>query len=138
MIDHITIPVKNIELSKQFYTETLRLIGYEIIMEFDIPEAKIVGYGKNDKPSFWIGQPLGDYPDNGSQFVTGFIRGLHLAFLANTVDEIKKWHAKAIELGGKDNGAPGARSIYHPGYYGAFIIDPDGWKIEACLHNYVE
>ena len=136
MLDHITIPVMNIVNSEKFYAETLACLGYEKIMAFEIPEAKIVGYGNNGKPDFWIGEPLGDYPDNGEPFKTGFVRGLHMAFLANSVDEIKDWYSKALELGGKDNGAPGPRPQYHAGFYGAFIIDPDGWKIEACLHSH--
>jgi len=66
MLDHITIPVKNIEASKVFYTEPLALIGYEMLAEFSMPEAKIIGFGKDGKPSFWIGEPLGDLPENSS------------------------------------------------------------------------
>ena len=52
------------------------------------------------------------------------------------VEAVQQWYAKCLELGGKDNGAPGPRPEYHPGYFGAFIIDPNGWRIEACFHQY--
>lgn len=136
MIDHITYPVSNIEKSRVFYTETLACLGYEKIMDFEMPEAIIIGYGKEEKPSFWIGEGKGELPEQGEEFKTGFIRGLHFAFLAPSVESIQAWYDKCLALGAKDNGKPGPRSEYHPGFYGAFVIDADGWKIEACLHDY--
>ena len=91
---------------------------------------QVAGYGKGEKPYFWI-SPMGNKEEE-----IGCARGVHFAFLAPSVEAVQEWHKKCLELGGKDNGAPGPRPIYHPGYYGAFIIDPSGWRIEACLHNY--
>ena len=66
----------------------------------------------------------------------GKARGVHMAFSAPNAEAVAEWYDKALKLGGKDNGAPGVRPEYHPGYFGAFIIDPSGWRIEACFHGY--
>lgn len=62
--------------------------------------------------------------------------GLHIAFLAPNTESVHKWHRKCLLLGGQDNGAPGPQAQYHPHYYGAFIVDPDGCGIEACFQEY--
>lgn len=132
MLDHFSISVNNYEQSLQFYDQTLKLIGYDRILTIDIPEhqVKTAGYGKDNKPSFWI-SPMGRDDET-----VGRARGVHIAFIAPTVESIHAWYQKCLELGGKDNGKPGTRVEYHPGYYGAFIIDPNGWRIEAVLHHY--
>ena len=71
-----------------------------------------------------------------TQEAIGKARGFHVAFKAPRILSIKKQYQKCLELGGKDNGAPGPRPEYHPGYYSAFIIDPNGWRLEAVLHDY--
>ena len=60
---------------------------------------------------------------------------MHIAFLAKSRDAVDKFYQAAIQAGGKDNGEPGVREIYHPNYYGAFVIDPDGHNIEAVCHS---
>ena len=135
MIDHISFAVENYDRSVQFYDQTLKILGYERVMTIDIPGKTLVaGYGKNGKPKFWIGKSL--VPTERDYEEIGKARGFHVAFLAPNIQAIHDWYAKCLELGGTDNGAPGPRPQYHPGYYGAFIIDPDGWRIEAALHNY--
>lgn len=132
MIDHISYPVLNFQQSVEFYDETLTLLGYQRVVNVEIPEAKYSGYGANDKPDFWIGEllPSADIKQIAST------PGLHFAFVAPSVEAIHAWYEKCLALGAKDNGAPGPREIYHPGYYGAFVVDINGWKIEACLHHY--
>ena len=132
MIDHASISVNNYEKSLIFYDQTFTELGYKRNMTIDIPEKNIqtAGYGKGDKPSFWI-SPMGNKDEN-----VGKARGVHFAFLAPSTEVVDAWYKKCLELGGKDNGAPGPRPYYHPGYYGAFIIDPDGWRIEAVFHNF--
>jgi len=132
MIDHVSISVKDSIKGFEFYDATLKILGYDRLMTFESPveNAKVAGYGKGSKPSFWINTR----GQEGEEI--GKARGVHIAFAAPDVESINAWYNKCLELGGSDNGAPGPRPHYHPGYYGAFIIDPNGWRIEACLHHY--
>lgn len=132
MLDHLSFCVKDYEKSLEFYDKTLATLGYERLLTVDIPEEKVkgAGYGKSPKPSLWIG-PIGKEEED-----IGRAKGVHIAFEAPSVEAVKTWYQTCLNLGGKDNGAPGPRAEYHPGYYGAFIIDPNGWRIEACLHDY--
>ncbi|MCC6556248.1 MAG: VOC family protein [Polyangiaceae bacterium] len=120
MIDHIGLSVRDIEASKRFYTAALAPLGYKLLMEF--PGGAGFG-GPDGKPDFWIGTARSET-----------IGTAHVAFAADhpTVDA---FHAAALAAGGKDNGAPGLRPEYHPAYYGAFVLDPDGHNIEAVSHT---
>lgn len=133
MIDHTSFAVKDFEKSLTFYDKSLAALGYERLVNIDIPDVKVAGYGIQHKPrpSFWIS----DRGYNPSEQI-GNALGVHLAFMAPSVDAVDAWYKICLELNGKDNGAPGPRAHYHPGYYGAFIIDPNGWRIEACFHQY--
>ena len=82
-----------------------------------------VGLGRGGKPQLWLSQ--GEPP----------VSPLHIAFAARNRAEVDAFHAAALAAGGKDNGAPGLRPHYHPNYYGAFAIDPDGHNIEAVCHS---
>lgn len=134
MIDHTSISVNNYEKSLIFYDKTLAVLGYKRIITIDMPEhqVKVAGYGSGIKPSFWI-SPMGKVHEH-----IGKARGVHFAFLAQNRQAVDAWHKTCLELGGVDNGKPGARFEYHPGYYGGFIIDPDGWRIEAVFHDYAK
>jgi catechol 2,3-dioxygenase-like lactoylglutathione lyase family enzyme len=120
LIDHMVIRVSDLEQSQAFYEKALKPLGYEVLMSFP----GVVGMGQAGKPDFWLreGQP-GD--------------AAHVAFATDrpTVDA---FHAAALEAGGADNGGPGVREIYHPHYYGAFVLDPDGHNIEAVSHRPAE
>lgn len=118
MIDHLGIAVKDYEKSKGFYLEVLKVLGYELIMEFP----GTCGFGTNGKPEFWITKD-----DTAGKN--------HIAFCADSREKVDAFYNKAIELGGKDNGKPGIREMYHPNYYGAFVIDFDGNNIEAVFHG---
>lgn len=132
MLDHVSFCVNHFQDSLHFYDETLALLNVERLMTFDTDGLQIAGYGVGHKPSFWIAGSSGaDVTEN-----IGKARGLHVAFQASTPAAIAAWHKKCLELGGTDNGLPGPRPEYHPGYYSAFIIDPNGWRIEAVLHHY--
>lgn len=133
MLDHISFAVKNFEKSRDFYDHTLATLGYERLMNFDTDDHQVAGYGINGRPHFWIG--FLKKPYNGDEQV-GKAAGFHIGFTAQSVDAVHKWYDKCLELGGKDNGAPGPRPEYHPGYYGGFIVDPNGWRIEACFQQY--
>ena len=132
MIDHFSLSVKDFNSSLEFYDKTLETLGYSRVMTLDMPEngLKCAGYGKDGKPSFWIG-------DMGRDDETiGQAKWVHVAFQAPDDAAIRAWYKKCLELGGTDNGAPGPRLEYHPGYYGAFVVDPSGWRIEAAFHGY--
>lgn len=132
MLDHTSFAVKDYKQSLRFYDETLGVLGYERSVTLEYPEYNIyaAGYGNGIRPSFWVSAGGNDNEQIGSA------KGVHVAFIAPSVEAVLAWYHKCLELGGKDNGAPGPRTEYHEGYFGAFIIDPNGWRIEACLHNY--
>ena len=97
-----------------------------------LDDTQVAGYGlgSQNKPYFEIS------PKGKEEEEIGKARGVHFAFFAPNVDSVNRWYKKCIELGGIDNGKPGPRPQYDPGYYGAFIIDPNGWRIEACFNEY--
>lgn len=109
MIDHTSFAVKNYPKSLNFYDKTLKELGYDRIMTIDQGPIQTAGYGANGKPSFWI-SPMGN--DNEQ---VGNARGVHVAFLAETPEQVRHWHYKCLELGGTDNGGPGPRPEYHLG-----------------------
>jgi len=119
IIDHIGFSVSNLELSKEFYSKTLAPLGIVKLKEFE----GWAGFGKNGKPELWFGK--GELPQ----------LPMHIAFIADSRKKVDEFYVAALAAGGKDNGAPGIREIYHPDYYGAFVIDPDGHNIEAVCHN---
>ena len=119
MLDHVTIGVTDVERSKKFYDRALRPLG---IARLYAEAEEYAGYGISPKAFFWIG--LRDTSQTGS----------HIAFTAQDRATVDRFHAEAIAAGGRDNGQPGIRPDYHPDYYGAFVLDPDGHNIEAVCH----
>jgi catechol 2,3-dioxygenase-like lactoylglutathione lyase family enzyme len=119
MLDHVTIGVRDVGRSKEFYDRALRPLGItRLYAEGD----RFVGYGVQPKAFFWIGR-------RGTSQT-----GAHIAFAADDRATVDRFYEEAIAAGGKDNGPPGMRPNYHPNYYGAFILDPDGHNIEAVCH----
>ena len=125
MIDHIGFPVSDYARSKAFYEKALAPLGYAVIMEFaeTTSGSPAVGFGRDGKPDFWIGG------EGGLQGV------LHVAIVADNRAMVDAFYRTALAAGGKDNGAPGLRPHYHPNYYGAFVLDPDGHNVEAVCHR---
>ncbi len=119
MFDHLGIAVSDLAASKRFFLAALAPIGARVVMEF--PEA--VGIGQGEKPSFWLA--AGDRPSGP----------MHIAFAASRRSEVDAFHRAALAAGGTENGAPGLRPHYHPNYYGAFVIGPDGHNVEVVCHN---
>jgi catechol 2,3-dioxygenase-like lactoylglutathione lyase family enzyme len=122
MLDHVGLEVSDFGRSKAFYEEALEPLGITLLMEFE--GAAGLGKQKDQKPFFWIygrGRPT--------------VSGAHIAFGVRSTEEVDAFHTAALAAGGADNGAPGPRPIYHPGYYGAFVLDPDGNNIEAVCHT---
>jgi catechol 2,3-dioxygenase-like lactoylglutathione lyase family enzyme len=124
MIDHDGFPVSEYARSKAFYSQALAPLGYTLIMEVGETESgsPAVGFGREGKPDFWIG---------GEGGLTGV---LHIAIVADDRPTVDAFYRAALAAGGRDNGAPGLRPHYHPSYYGAFVLDPDGHNIEAVCH----
>lgn len=125
MIDHTGITVSDFEASKAFYDRAMAPLGASLLMTVPAEHtggAKVGGYGR-DRPVFWLHES-----DAGGQ-------KLHIAFTARSRAEVDAFHKAALDAGGRDNGAPGLRTHYHPNYYGAFVFDPDGNNIEAVCHD---
>ena len=119
IIDHILFSVSDYEVSKKFYSGTLAPLGIELVMELQ----GWAGFGKNGKPEFWFG--VDENPHSP----------MHIALCAENHKQVDQFYQAAMSAGGKDNGEPGIRGHYHPNYYGAYIIDPDGHNIEAVCHS---
>jgi catechol 2,3-dioxygenase-like lactoylglutathione lyase family enzyme len=121
MLDHIGLDVSDYERSKAFYEKALAPLGLKLLME---PAPGIGGFGDGQKPFFWIGT-------RGRTAQSG----VHVAFTAGSRETVDAFHAAALDAGATDNGGPGVREIYHPNYYGAFVLDPDGNNVEAVCHE---
>lgn len=126
MIDHTGVTVSDIDVSKSFYAAALAPIGYELLLE--VPGAltgrgDAAGFGVAPKPDFWIGAGTPNRPP------------VHVAFRAAKRVQVDAFHRAALAAGGRDNGPPGVRPHYHPHYYGAFVLDPDGHNIEVVCHE---
>ena len=121
MITHISIGVRDIERSKRFYDAVLEPLGYKCLRA----ARSLVGYGYGrDSIALWVVQAERPVPVDEKS-------GLHFCFAAPDAAAVDAFHMAALRAGGNDNGAPGLRPIYGPDYYAAFIIDPDGYRIEA-------
>lgn len=125
MLDHIGITASDVKRSRDFYELALKPLGIGIEM---MPTPSMIaagyegyGFGEADRPYFWVGS--GEATDR-----------IHVAFAANSRSDVDAFYTAAIGAGGRDNGPPGVRAQYHPNYYGAFVLDPDGNNIEAVCH----
>ncbi len=119
MIDHLTLTVRDYARSRAFYERVLAPLGYRVVMEF----GPMCGFGDARKPYFWMKQ--GDPPTTP----------MHLAFVAPRRAAVDAFYAAALAAGATDNGPPGLRPDYHPTYYAAFVLDPDGHNVEAVIHR---
>ena len=124
MLDHVSVGVTDLERSRRFYDAALRPLGLVRLLDFE-------GRGS-------------DYGFGGSQLGVEFtitcetrvapLAGMHVCFRAPTRDAVHAFHAAALGAGGRDDGGPGVRAQYHRDYYGAFVLDPDGHRVEAVCH----
>lgn len=121
MIDHVTLAVSNYTKAKAFYQQILSPLAYQLVTEAE----GFAGFGQTDQEiaDFWLYQS-----DQVSQ-------RLHLAFLANSQQQVREFYQTALATGAKDNGPPGKRLHYHPSYYAAFVLDLDGHNIEAVCYQ---
>lgn len=123
MIDHIAIAVSDYQRAKIFYEKALAPLEYKLLIEVQ----GFAGFGlslQENAPiaAFWLRQ------ENPTSHKT------HIAFKANSRKAVDEFYEAALKAGAKDNGAPGIREMYHPNYYGAFVLDLDGHNIEAVCH----
>ncbi|HUL96819.1 MAG TPA: VOC family protein [Usitatibacter sp.] len=118
MLDHIGIGCTDLAASKAFFLAALAPIDVRVVMDAGVA----VGLGQGQKPDFWLG-PASAKP-----------APLHLAFTATRRAQVDEFHKRALAAGAKDNGPPGLRVHYHPTYYAAFVIGPDGHNVEVVCH----
>jgi catechol 2,3-dioxygenase-like lactoylglutathione lyase family enzyme len=119
ILDHVGYNVRDFAASQSFYVQALAPLGITVVAQGE-------GWamlGREGKPQFWFGA-MGPAQT-----------GVHLAFAAADREQVRRFHQAALAAGGRDNGGPGLRPHYHPAYYGAFVIDPDGNNIEAVCHR---
>jgi len=126
MIDHSGLQVSDPVVSRRFYDSALAPLGYGMLVQVP-PEytggVAVLGYGVPPKPDFWVTEGTPNEPR------------VHIAFRAETHEQVERFYQAALAAGGKDNGRPGPRPHYHADYYGAFVLDPDGHNIEAVCHR---
>jgi catechol 2,3-dioxygenase-like lactoylglutathione lyase family enzyme len=119
MLDHVSIGVRDLKAAKRFYDAALRPLGYTCLHEFD----GSLGYG-GKSAAFWVSTAKSPVPPDQES-------GLHFCFSAPDRQSVAGFHEAATKAGGRDNGKPGVRAEYGPSYYAAFVIDPDGYRLEA-------
>ncbi len=119
MFDHVSIGVADVSRARTFYDEALKPLGYVRLSDGETS----LGYGEK-QVGLWIGKAAKPVKADRES-------GLHFCFVAKDRTSVDAFHAAALRNGGKDNGKPGVRSGYSPTYYAAFVIDPDGYRIEA-------
>lgn len=146
MFDHLGLVVSDLQRSRDFYLRALAPLGYGLVMSVDKAQTggyEGHGFGPPQRPALWIGHggagsaglgsgehaptPPGDDSSGAS--------GLHLALHAHSAEQVEAFHAAALAAGGRDNGAPGPRPHYGPGYFAAFVLDPDGHNLEAVYRG---
>src|SRR5882672_10096469 len=109
VLDHVVLNVKDVAASTRFYEAALAPLGYKLVKSFP----GFAGFGGAGKPDFWIAQRSPAHTM------------VHIAISADNRGVVEGFHKAALQAGGRDNGPPGVREIYHPDYYGAFVLDPD-------------
>jgi catechol 2,3-dioxygenase-like lactoylglutathione lyase family enzyme len=126
MIDHTGYKVSSMAKARKFYETALQPLGYSMLME--IPTeftggVAVCGFGVAPKPDFWLAEGTPQEPR------------VHVAFRAETHAEVDAFYKAGLAAGGTDNGPPGPRPHYHRDYYGAFLLDPDGYNVEVVCHK---
>ena len=122
VIDHMSVGVSDLPRSIEFYTRALEPLGFVPMGPWH-EGARSMAFGPEDLDDFAVSL---DYPVGA---------GVHVCFAADTQEQVDAFHAAALAAGGVDHGAPGARPEYSKGYYGAFVLDPDGHNVEAVHHG---
>jgi catechol 2,3-dioxygenase-like lactoylglutathione lyase family enzyme len=121
VIDHVSLGVSDLARSREFYRHVLTPLGFSELGQWR-EGASEVTFGLEEAEDFTI----------STSYAVG---GAHVAFAADRRDQVDAFYAAALKAGGQDNGEPGLRPEYSDGYYGAFVLDPDGNNIEAVHHG---
>jgi len=121
MLNHVSIGVRDVARSKRFYDAALAPLGYRCLSASDAA----LGYGR-DVAVFWLYRSERPVPADAAS-------GLHFCFDAPDRASVDAFHAAALKQGGQDNGPPGLREDYDPRYFAGFVVDPDGYRLEACF-----
>jgi catechol 2,3-dioxygenase-like lactoylglutathione lyase family enzyme len=119
ILDHLGLNVSDFFRAQEFFIQALEPLGIVVVKRGE-------GWammGRDGRPQFWFGA-MGPVPTS-----------IHIAFVARSRDEVRRFHVAAMAAGAKDHGAPGLRVHYHANYFGAFVIGPDGHNIEAVFHG---
>lgn len=124
VIDHLGINCSDWQRSQQFYDTALAVLGYSRVMDF----GHAIGYGSDGKPAFWIA-------DAAAGEANGPNREVHIAFVAADPDAVRAFYRAAVDAGAESLHEPRLWPEYHPGYYGAFVRDPEGNNVEAVCHS---
>ncbi|SEQ23912.1 Catechol 2,3-dioxygenase [Devosia sp. YR412] len=126
MLDHIVLTVSAVARSKLFYQKALAPLGIAHGVQFEGPHghADLTGFGSNRAMYFWLKQGV-PHP-----------QAVHFGFAAETVAALQAFYDAALAAGGRDNGAPGPRDQYDPRYHAAYVLDPDGYNVEAVFRDY--
>ena len=125
MIDHVSIRVRDLEKSAEFYEKTLAAIGYKKVGDYGDAVGFAAEHKEDDSGSIWLVQTGKDDP---------LSQNVHVGFGVKDIETVKKFYHAAMAAGGRDNGAPGLCPEYGERYYGAFVLDPDGNNIEATCY----
>jgi catechol 2,3-dioxygenase-like lactoylglutathione lyase family enzyme len=126
MLDHVSLGVSDIDRSRRFYDAALQPLGLVRIVDF--------GAGRGSDYGAAPGSLGVEFTITREPEVRGPAPGAHVCFRAPSRVAVRDFHATALLAGGRDDGAPGLRPRYHADYYGAFVLDPDGHRIEAVCH----
>jgi catechol 2,3-dioxygenase-like lactoylglutathione lyase family enzyme len=121
-LDHVTLSVADLPRAKVFYGTALAALGLEMVGEVTAEQSgsvPFVGFGVGRKGQLWLAEKGRQTPET------------HICFRALARADVRAFHAAGLAAGGRDNGGPGIREVYHPAYYAAFVIDPEGHNIEA-------
>lgn len=124
MFSHVTLGTNDLDRARRFYAPVLATLG--IGVPFELPGMLV--YGEMTGPKLFILAPFDGQPASVGN-------GAHIALLAKRRAEVDSFHAAALANGGSDEGAPGLRPHYHANYYGAYVRDPDGNKLQAVCHS---
>jgi catechol 2,3-dioxygenase-like lactoylglutathione lyase family enzyme len=124
MFSHITLGTDDFERARPFWLAVMDVLGHPILFEREGG----IAFGLPVGPKTFVGPPFDSQPATPGN-------GVHVAYLVESRAKVDAFHATALAKGGSDEGAPGLRPHYHPNYYGAYVRDPDGNKLQAVCHS---
>ncbi len=124
MFSHVTVGSNDFKRAEPFYDAIMQALGHPVMMKGET----VLAYGLPAGEKFFVLNPF-----DGKAALAG--NGVHAAFRVDTRAQVDAFHAAALANGGTDEGAPGLRAYYHPNYYGAYVRDPDGNKLQAVCHR---